>query len=129
MEQSEIDVREFYEKHARSRDPKDFQSQVLRAPHGRPVGSEQVDMLVDAIARGLDIKADDVVLDLCCGNGVITDRIFAQCSGGVGVDFTPYLIDVAKENFERIPDRLYQLSDVAMYAETTDDAVRFTKAY
>jgi SAM-dependent methyltransferase len=127
VEQSEISVRELYENHARSCDPKDFQSHVLRTPHGKPVAQDQVAMIADGIVRGLNIEPDDVLLDLCCGNGVITDLIFERCRGGVGVDFTPYLIEVAKTNFEAAPSRLYRLSDALDYVEKTDDVERFTK--
>jgi SAM-dependent methyltransferase len=127
VEQSEISVRALYETHARSCDPKDFQNHVLRTPHGKPVAQDQVAMIADGIVRGLDIEPHDILLDLCCGNGAITDLIFARCRGGVGVDFTPYLIEVAKTNFETAPDRLYRLADAYEYVEKTDDAGRFTK--
>lgn len=117
-----------YESHARSCDPKDFQGQVMRNPDGKSVGHDQVAMIVDAIGEALDIGTHDVLLDLCCGNGAITDPIFARCQGGLGVDFTPYLIEVAKTNFERPPNRVYRLADVQEYVETTDDTKRFTKA-
>jgi SAM-dependent methyltransferase len=127
VEQSELSVREFYEKHARSCDPKDFQSHVKRTLHGKPVEPDQVEMIADAIVKGLKLESPDVLLDLCCGNGAITNLILARCRGGVGVDFTPYLIEVAKNNFERPPHRLYRLSEVSEYVEETDDAERFTK--
>ncbi len=127
MEQSEIDVQSLYERHARTCDPRDFQSQVMRTPHGKPVAQEQVDLIIDGIARGLALEPDDVVLDLCCGNGVITNPIFVRCQGGVGVDFSPYLIEVAKTNFERGPDRVFRCSDAYEYVERTSDTARITK--
>jgi SAM-dependent methyltransferase len=127
VEQSEINVRSLYESHARSCDPKDFQSHVMRTPHGKPVAQDQVAMIADGIVSGLNVEPHDVLLDLCCGNGAITDLIFARCRGGVGVDFTPYLIEVAKTNFEAAPARIYELRDACEYVETTDDTERFTK--
>jgi SAM-dependent methyltransferase len=126
---SEVDLTLFYESHARSCDPKDFQGQVMRNPLGKSAGPDQVAMIVDAIGKGLEIRPDDVLLDLCCGNGAITDPVFARCRGGLGVDFTPYLIEVAKTNFESSPDRLYLLADALEFVETTDDTKRFTKAF
>ena len=78
MEQSEIDVQSLYERHARTCDPKDFQSQVMRTPHGKPVAQEQVDLIIDGIARGLALEPDDVVLDHCSGNCVNTNPIFVR---------------------------------------------------
>jgi hypothetical protein len=127
VEQSELKVRSLYETHARACDPKDFQKHVMRTTHGTPVGPEQIDLLVEGVSRGLDLAPHDVLLDLCCGNGAITDPLFARCAGGLGVDFTPYLIEVAKVNFEKPPARLYRLSDVLEYVETANDAGRFNK--
>jgi len=124
----DVDLAQLYELHARSCDPNDFQAQVMRNPYGKSVGPDQVAMIVAAIGKGLDIGPHDVALDLCCGNGAITDPIFAMCRGGLGVDFTPYLIEVAKANFERPPERLYVLADVLEYVETTVDTKAFTKA-
>jgi hypothetical protein len=128
VEQSELRVQSLYEEHARACDPKDFQNHVLRTPHGKPVGKDQVELIVEGISRALSITPADVLLDLCCGNGAITDPIFARCAGGLGVDFTPYLIEVAKANFEMPPARLYRLSDALDYVETEGDTDRFTKA-
>jgi SAM-dependent methyltransferase len=127
VEQHELSVRSLYETHARACDPKDFQNHVMRTPHGKPVGQDQIDLIVEGISKGLEITPHDVLLDLCCGNGAITDPIFARCAGGLGVDFTPYLIEVAKANFEKPPERLYRLSDVLEYAETARDTEGFTK--
>jgi cyclopropane fatty-acyl-phospholipid synthase-like methyltransferase len=127
VEQSEIDIISLYETHARSCDPKDFQSQVMRTPHGKPVGEDQVALIVAGIKRNLQLEANDILLDLCCGNGVITDRIFAGCRGGVGVDFTPYLVEVAQRNFQQPPARTFRLADALEYTETTDECERFTK--
>lgn len=124
---SESSLVSLYESHARSCDPKDFQAQVMRNPYGKSVGHDQVAMIIDAIEKGLQIAPRDVLLDLCCGNGAITDPIFARCRGGLGVDFTPYLIEVAKANFEKPPGRLYWLADVQEFVETIDDTERFTK--
>ena len=84
-------------------------------------------MIIESVARGLAIASDDIVLDLCCGNGAITDPVLARCRGGVGVDRSPYLIEVAKANFERATDRLYRLSDALEYVKTTDDTDHITK--
>lgn len=127
MSQTSLDLCALYEAHARSCDRMDFQGQVMRTPHGKPVNEEQVDLLVEGVMRGLNLEQSDVVLDLCCGNGAVTDRILSRCQGGTGVDFTPYLVEVAKANFERPSGRVYRLADVQEYIETTSEADRFTK--
>jgi cyclopropane fatty-acyl-phospholipid synthase-like methyltransferase len=117
-----------YEAHARACDPKDFQDQVMRrGADGGRVDEAQVEMIVAAIIKGLALEPDDVLLDLGCGNGAITDRVFGLCKGGLGVDFTPHFIDVAKANFERAPDRLYRADDVTEFVQTAEDSAKFTK--
>jgi cyclopropane fatty-acyl-phospholipid synthase-like methyltransferase len=116
-----------YEAHARGCAPDDFQRQVMRTPFGKPVSKEQVGLIMQAVMDGLAIAPEDMVLDLCCGNGVITDPIFALCAGGVGVDRSAALIGVAKANFERTGERIYVLWDALGYLQMTGDTDRITK--
>jgi SAM-dependent methyltransferase len=108
--------------------PDDFWGQVKRTVNGKPVGEDQIQLIVDAILDGLQIGATDTLLDLCCGNGALTDRIFARCQGGLGVDFSEPLIAVAGQHFQRAPQRIYRLDDVEAFLRSADDTARFTKA-
>lgn len=45
----------------------------------------------------LEISAGDKVLDVCCGNGMITAEIASKCAEINGVDFSQNLISQAKE--------------------------------
>jgi SAM-dependent methyltransferase len=109
------EIRRRYNEYAKNASPADFLGQVRRTVHGKPVGAEQIDLIVAAILDGLRIEPSDTVLDLCCGNGFLSDRVFERCSGGTGVDFSDGLIEVAQRHFERLPERRYVLSDVATY--------------
>ena len=117
-----------YHDQAKMRDTGDFLGQVSRTINGKPIPSEQHEMVVEAVLRGLSIQSDDVLLDLCCGNGLLSDRIFERCSGGLGVDFSEYLIDVARANFQGDGTRDYVLGDVVAYVVGSADTERFTKA-
>ncbi len=63
------------------------------------------DKILDEIAvriiEALDIKGTDDVLDVCCGNGLLTSRIGERCKTITGVDFSEVLIEKAKENFPK----------------------------
>ena len=109
MEQTEIEVRSLYERHARSCDSMDFQGHVMRVT----MDQDQMALMVEGIGRGLDIGPEDILLDLCCGNGAVTDPVFARCRGGLGIDFTPYLIEVAKINFEKLAEGVRFLTSEA----------------
>lgn len=116
-----------YDAHARSRPRTDFWGQVRRTVHGRPVSDKQIDLIVAAVVAALGLGADDTLLDLACGNGALSDRLFQCCAGGVGVDVSEYLIGVAQEYFAT-PSRQYVRADAVDWVEAEADPGRFTKA-
>lgn len=117
----------FYDDHAKTCSPTDFWGQVKRTVNGKPVSEDQINLMVNAISDGLQLNNSDVLLDICCGNGVLTHLVFDRCSGGLGVDVGDYLIQVAKKHFERPPQRIYELADVVAYLSSAPDSARFTK--
>lgn len=82
-------------------DPKDFFGQVKRTVDGKPIGQDQINQIVTAIIKGLDLKDSDVILDIGCGNGALSKLLFDSIRSYLGIDFSEYLIKIAKENFER----------------------------
>lgn len=117
-----------YDEHAKSCAPDDFWGQVKRTVGGQPVNASQIDMIVDSVRNGLTLSPQDILLDLCCGNGALTDKIFDFCAGGVGVDASPHLIEIARSNFERLPTRRYIVGEVSAFAAATPENNTFTKA-
>jgi SAM-dependent methyltransferase len=116
------------EARARSRAPEDFWGQVGRSVGGVPIDEAQIRLLIEAVTSGLQLTADDVLLDLCCGNGALSTRCFERCRGGVGVDFSDYLIEVAKKYFERPPTEVYILAEIGEFLRSAPDPLRFSKA-
>ncbi len=116
-----------YDTYARGRPRTDFWGQVRRTVHGRPVPEMQIDLIVAAVIASLGLGPDDMLLDLACGNGALSDRLFERCAAGVGVDVSEYLIDIAQEYFAT-PSRQYVMADVADWVDTAADPTRFTKA-
>lgn len=121
-------IRLLYDDYARTCDPDDLLGQVRRTVGGQAVDQHQVDMIVQAVLTYLDLLRDDVVLDLCCGNGLLTSRVLERCAGGVGVDMGEYLISVARKNFEQSPSKTYVVADVESFVEDQPEPQRFTKA-
>ena len=56
----------------------------------------QIRLIVNNIAKVLQIGTNDSLVDLCCGNGLITKQLALRVKRVVGVDFTADLIDTAK---------------------------------
>jgi cyclopropane fatty-acyl-phospholipid synthase-like methyltransferase len=117
-----------HDAHARSVAADAYWQQVRRTINGEPVDDAQIVLIVNAIMGALSLRKDDVVLDLACGNGALSSRLFDSCAGLVGVDLSPYLIEVAQRNFGRRPHYRFCLDDVVSYVLQERDASVFTKA-
>ena len=63
---------------------------------------EILDLIVEHIVKVLELKPDDVLLDVCCGNGLLTARLAKYCKKVVGVDLSEVLIGQAKVNYPDI---------------------------
>ncbi|HIE84728.1 MAG TPA: hypothetical protein EYQ00_13195, partial [Dehalococcoidia bacterium] len=59
----------FFHDHPATCDPDDFWGQGKRTVNGKTVDQRQIDLIIEGIVEGTDLKEDDYVLDLCCGNG------------------------------------------------------------
>lgn len=70
--------------------------QVGKTVNGREIAEIQVQLIVENAANVLQLNAKDSVVDLCCGNGLITRQLAPLVAKVVGVDFTQGLIDTAK---------------------------------
>ncbi|MCA9176892.1 MAG: class I SAM-dependent methyltransferase [Planctomycetales bacterium] len=97
---------------------RDFWGQVSRTVHGKPVGEDQIEMIIDAIRAGLQLAPDDSLLDLGCGNGALASRLFDSLSGYLGVDFSPFLLGVARRHFAAAHVR-YVCQEIVSFAATS----------
>lgn len=89
----------FWDRSPRQCDPKEHLRQVGRTVDGREVSIEQVALIAEDISSRLCLEPSDVLLDLCCGNGLITARLATRCHHVVGVDFSEPLLAVARREF------------------------------
>jgi len=116
-----------YDEHARTCDPGDFLGQICRTVRGVPVADEQIEMIIAAIQSGLGLTTDDVLLELACGNGVLSRFLFDSCHGYQGVDISEHLITVAKKNFELPPNYQFLAQAAKEYLLQEQAPGRFTK--
>ena len=112
---------------AKTRDPQDFWGQVRRTVGGKPVAQDQIDLIVEGITGGLRLGRDDLLLDLCCGNGALSRLVFEHCAGGLGVDAAGPLIDIAQLNFETPGQQDYRHQDVIEFVHAFPEPGRFNK--
>lgn len=116
-----------HDAHARSVAADAYWKQIRRTVNGEPVSEAQIALIVNAITRALSLKREDVILDLACGNGALSSYLFGKCAGLVGVDISPYLIEVAQRVFSRSPNYRFCRDDMLSYVLHSRDTSRFTK--
>lgn len=117
-----------YDAHARSVAADAYWKQVRRTVDGKPIDELQIILIVNAITAGLSLTHTDVVLDLACGNGALSSYLFEKCAGLVGVDISPYLIEIAQKGFARPPDYHFHAEDAVSFLARNHNPLIFTKA-
>jgi cyclopropane fatty-acyl-phospholipid synthase-like methyltransferase len=101
--------------------------QVGKTVNGISITAEQFAAIATDIHHRLALRGEDIVLDLCCGNGAVTCEVARHCKQIVGVDFSAPLIRTARARFQP-PNSEYVLADGC---DLPADTVRrpFTKIY
>ena len=117
-----------YKEYPKTLDPDDLWGQVRRTVNGKRVSDAQIALIVAAIRHGLQFSRQDVVLDLACGNGALSSYFFEDCGSVHGVDYSPYLIEIATKRFQVPGKSTFKVDDAAHYVQNEPDPGRFTKA-
>ena len=116
-----------HDAYAKSRAPDDFWGQVRRTVNGVPVSDDQIKLIIETIRIALNLKSDDALLDIACGNGALSHLLFDACAGYLGVDMSEHLISVAKANFEVLPNYQFIKQGAAEYVRSEERPARFSK--
>lgn len=123
------DYRNFdHDTFARGKGSLDFWGQIRRSVNGKPVSEKQIGLIVKTITNALELKKTDGLLDLACGNGALSARLFESCKALHGVDLSGFLITVAKENFEKTPEYSFSEGDLVSFLEEDVSPFKYTKA-
>ena len=72
--------------------------QVARVGKKVDFSEELINRTVEHIIANLDLQMEDVLLDVCCGNGMISILLSKKCAAVTGCDISEELIRLAKEN-------------------------------
>ena len=54
---------------------KDYMKQVQKVFRGHPIPEWKFKIIVSEICHRLKLEEEDILLDLCCGNGLITKEL------------------------------------------------------
>ncbi|MEP7197782.1 MAG: class I SAM-dependent methyltransferase [Saprospiraceae bacterium] len=87
--------KEFWNNKAVEQNPS---AQVARIKSGEPISRELLQMIADKIILQLELKSTDEVLDVCCGNGMLSSLLANHCKSIDGIDLSSNQIQQAKKN-------------------------------
>ncbi len=116
-----------YNEHAKSRAPDDFWGQIRRTENREQVSEEQINMITAAIRSTLQLNPEDKMLDLACGNGILSHLLFDSIAAYLGVDLSEHLISVAKKNFEELPGYRFMTCGAAEYVREEAHSEQFSR--
>tara|TARA_B100000780_G_scaffold254987_1_gene203426 strand:+ start:4587 stop:5267 length:681 start_codon:yes stop_codon:yes gene_type:complete len=68
----------------------------------------------------LKLKSNDSLLDVCCGNGIVTKLLSKHCKNVIGIDFSPQLIKNAQLNNNSSSIK-YIVADATQLSESTQE--------
>lgn len=89
--------------------------QVDRTINGAEEGSIQIELTIEAVKQALHLDEMDRIVDLGCGNGLITQGVASNVASVIGVDFSEKLIKHARH--QGAADNVqYVVGDVAALA-------------
>jgi ubiquinone/menaquinone biosynthesis C-methylase UbiE len=114
---------EFWNKRAKA---PDAWTQVGRISKATKNQDEVMQQISRYIAGLLQLQKTDRVLDVCCGNGLLTSYVSGYCSSVTGVDFSEALINQARNNY---PERTFYHADVLNKQQLQKEAHLYDAIY
>lgn len=89
----------------------DLLYQVAATVGGKPITEKQFQALINSIKTGLQLSNKDVLLDLCCGNGIITYELAKDVKEIAGIDISVPYINNANRH-KKADNITYLLGDI-----------------
>lgn len=89
----------------------DLLYQVGKTSKGKIITPEQFALLIQEIKSNLDLRPEDHLLDLCCGNGVLTYELARYVRKVTGLDFSAPYIQNARR-FKQRTNITYAVQDI-----------------
>ena len=74
------------------------QKQVGRVKNGVVMPIQTLSLIANDIKLKIDLQTNDALLDVCCGNGLLSAELAKYCKQVIAVDFSELLINEAKMN-------------------------------
>lgn len=106
------DIEQYYSQ--RVAQSQDLFWQVGKTINGKPVGTEQLNLIIDSIHSALDLNSQDIILDIGCGNGLVTRKLAEQVKNIIGIERNKALFAEALRHKSGL-NQHYVNSDVLSY--------------
>ena len=120
-------IKQYYRERVNSSDSNNLLWQVGKTVNGKVVSREQVKLIIKTIANRLQLEKGDIALDVGCANGLLTKEMSGYVSEVTGLELTPELHEIAKEN--NLSDNVSYVNCNVLDFDTTKLARKFTKVY
>lgn len=77
----------------------DLQINIARTKNGKRVNEEIWKKTISYIIEVLEIDKESIVLELCCGNGLVIGEIAPYCFNALGIDYSKKLLNQLVKNY------------------------------
>jgi SAM-dependent methyltransferase len=95
-----MDWKKFWEEYRNdsSEDNQDRYLQVGKTINKKPINKGVFNWMIEDINTHLELTMEDTLLEMCCGNGLLTEQLAERVRHINAFDFTERFIKVAREN-------------------------------
>jgi len=91
-------LEKYYDARVSGLNERDFLKHVGHTEGGLPISEQQFEQMVSQLNELLDPEPNDRLLDLCCGNGIITQMVSSSVKQAVGVDLSEKMVRLARKH-------------------------------
>ena len=113
---TEVNWQQFWDNYRKTeiRSDQDLFFEVGKTVNRQPIAEAAFKLSIELVARDLELKLDDRLLELCCGNGLMSVPLAALVREIHAVDFAQHLIDNARK-FREASNITYICADAVTY--------------
>ena len=111
-----VNWKEFWQTYRKTevKNEKDLYFEVGKTVNQQPISEASFKLSIELVARDLKLNANDRLLELCCGNGLMSLPLAALVSEVYAVDFAEHLTENARR-FRQAPNITYICADAVSY--------------
>ena len=118
MTNSRVNWQEFWENYRKTeiRSEEDLFFEVGKTVNQRPISESAFKLSIELVACGLELRSSDRLLELCCGNGLMTAELAVLVEQVCAIDFVKRLIRHAIK-YRSTPNVHYVCADAVGYVD------------